>query len=143
VKIARIRFDASGPLRMVRSAVRALEPPQVTKAVEAAVEVFQRGIQARAPHKSGDLARSFRRSMTGPYSGEVGSDLVYAPVQERGAWIGPKRKKTLKFAGSGGPVFLRRPVRIKPQPYVGPTAEQDSPRAFEAFAREIDRAIGN
>lgn len=140
-RIGRIRSDVSGPLRMLRSAARALQPPQVTSAVRAALEVYQAGIRRRAPHKTGRLAQSFEITMTGPDTGEVGSDLIYARPQEEGAWIAPKRKKALHFQGASGPVFLRRPVRLRPRPYVGPTATEDEPRAFEAFAAEIDRAI--
>lgn len=136
----RIKVDASGPLSMIRSAVRALQPPQVTAAVDAALQVYQRGIQKRAPHKTGRLARSFVRSASGT-SGEVSSDLIYAGPQESGAWIAPiKPHVALKFAGSG--VFVRRPIRLKAQPYVAPTFTSDSDEAFGAFAREIDQAIG-
>jgi len=136
----RIKVDASGPLSMIRSAVRALQPPQVTAAVEAALRVYQQGIQRRAPRKTGALGRSFTIEASG-YSGEVGSDLVYANPQEQGAWIAPKNK-SLKFQGAGGVHFQRKPIRLKPHPYVGPTFNQDSPRAVAAFAREIDQAIG-
>ena len=140
MKIGTIKSDTSEPLRMLRAVVRALQPPQITAAIDAAVEVYQVGIQSRAPNQSGRLARSFRRIRTGPYSGEVGSDLIYARPQEYGAWIAPKNK-ALKFTGSG--VFVRRPIRLKPQPYVGPTYQQDTPRAEAAFQREIDRSLGN
>lgn len=142
MKIGSIRSKTSGPLNMLRSAVRALQPPVVGAAVDAALQVYQAGIQARAPRRTGHLADSFQRRMTGPAQGEVGSDLIYARPQEYGAWIAPKNVTTLKFAGSGVH-FQRKPVRLKPRPYVGPTFQQDSSRAEAAFISEIDRAIGN
>lgn len=139
--IGTIRSDASGPLRMLRSVVRALQPPQVTAALDAALQVYQRGIQSRAPRKTGQLASSFTISSSG-YVGEVGSNLIYAVPQERGAWIAPKKPHVaLKFTGSG--VFVRRPIRLRPRPYVGPTFQADTPQAEVAFQREIDRAIQN
>lgn len=142
MKIGTIKTDSSGPLRALRSVVRALQPPAIGKAVDAALQVYQRGIQARAPHRTGALAASFQLKKTGPYTGEVGSNLIYARPQEYGAWIAPKAPHVaLKFTGSG--VFVRRPIRIKPQPYVGPTFQEDTPRAEAAFMSEIDRAIGN
>jgi hypothetical protein len=142
MKIGTIKSDASGPLRMLRMAVRALQPPAIGRAVDAALQVYQQGIQKRAPRKSGALAASFKRQMTGEAQGEVGSDLIYARPQEQGAWIAPKGK-ALKFEGSGGVHFQGKPIRLKPHPYVGPTFDQDSPHAEAAFMSEIDRAIGN
>ena len=142
MKIGTIKSDTSGPLRMLASVVRALQPPAISRAVDAALQVYQHGIQSRAPRKSGALAASFKRETTGAYTGEVGSDLIYARPQEFGAWIAPKGK-ALKFEGSGGVHFQGKPIRLRPQPYVGPTFDQDSPRAEAAFMSEIDRAIGN
>jgi len=135
-----IKVDASGPLRMIRAAIRALQPPNITAAVDAAVVVYQQGIQKRAPRKTGALARSFTRTVSGT-SGQVSSDLIYAVPQEAGAFIAPKTGTTLKFAGSGGVHFQRKPIRLKAQPYVAPTFVSDSDKAFGAFAREIDQAL--
>jgi hypothetical protein len=142
MKIGTIKSDVSGPLSMLRSVVRALQPPHLGAAVDEALKVYEAGIQSRAPRRSGQLAASFQRRMTGATIGEVGSDLIYARPQEFGAWIAPKSPHVaLKFTGSG--VFVRRPIRLKPQPYVGPTFQQDTPRAEAAFMSEIDRAISS
>lgn len=133
--------DASEVKRMLASARRALSNPR--KAVIAALEVYRDGIAGRAPRKTGDLIANFKIKMTGNashVSGEVSSDQVKATTQEFGAWIGPKRRKALKFAGS--PVtYMRKPVHVPARPYVAPTFQSDSDRAVAAFADELDRSI--
>lgn len=124
---------------MIRTLVRAVQPPKITKAVEAALKVYQRGIQKRAPRKSGALGKSFKIKLSGT-SGEVSSNLIYAVPQEKGAYIKP-HGKALKFSGSGGVTFLRRGVRLEPQPYLGPTFDQDTDQAVEAFVDQLFRNV--
>jgi len=70
----------------------------------------------------------------------VSSDLIYAVPQEAGAFIAPKSGTTLKFAGSGGVHFQRKPIRSSPA-IRRPDVSSLTDKAFGAFAREIDQAL--
>lgn len=133
------RVDASEVLRMLAAARKAFESPRVTDAVRAALAVYQAGIQRRAPRKTGDLANNFTIEVAGS-SGSVTSDQIKALTQEQGAWIAPKNKKALRF--SGPPVaFVKKPVHVPARPYVAPTFSDDSDKAVDAFAEQVDRNI--
>lgn len=66
----------------------------------------------------------------------VGTDLVYAAIQEYGGEIRPKKAAFLRFQVDGEWVMARR-VRIPAQPYVRPTFEADAPEA----KREVGEAL--
>lgn len=136
----RIDIDVSGPIRMLRHAIDAIEPPNITYAVRDAAKVYGAGIDARAPRKTGRLARSFEIQPLSTTSYEVSSGLVYAPVHEFGATIRPRRARALRFFVGGQLVFARK-VTIPARPYVAPTFEVDSDRAFDAFATRVERSI--
>lgn len=133
----RVRVDAAGPIRMVDRAIRAVSLPNASYAVRDAARVYARGIERRAPKRSGRLARSFEIRPLGPLEYEVSSDLIYAPVQEYGAFIKPKTRKVLRFAD--GRFSMR--ARIPAQPYVAPTFTADSDAAFDAFADRVEREL--
>lgn len=63
----------------------------------------------------------------------IGTDLVYAAIQEYGGDITPRRAPFLRFQIDGEWVMARR-VRIHAQPYVRPT--------FEADGQEAQREVG-
>lgn len=136
----RIEIDTSASIRMLRAAIDAIEPPSITYAVRDAARVYGAGIDRRAPRKTGRLARSFEIIPLSATSYEVSSDLVYAPVQEFGATIRPRRAQALRFFVGGRLVFARK-VTIPAQPYVTPTFEADSGKAFDRFADRVERSI--
>lgn len=134
-----VKIDVDAPVRMISRAIRALEPPNATRAVRDGARVLQGGVRARALHRTGRLRGSFEVRTTGPYEAQVGSDLIYAPVHEYGAVIRPVRRQYLRFTVGGRVVFTRGPVTIPARPYVEPTLLADGDRAAAAVA---DRVLG-
>lgn len=132
----RVDVDTGGPERMIRAAIDALTPPNVTNALRAAANVYQTGIRSRAPRRTGRLATSFFIDQVGAYEFEVSSGLIYAPVHEFGATIRPVRARALRFTVGSQVVFAQK-VTIPARPYVAPTFAQDSDKAFNAFAERV------
>lgn len=135
------------------------------KAERAAVAgglVLQNGMKTRAPKRTRTLARSVHiggheneapdfsesadqrgpRRVPQPERSKgrikiyIGTDLVYAAIQEFGGEITPRRAPFLRFQVDGEWVMARR-VRIPAQPYVRPTFEADGPEA----QREVGAAL--
>lgn len=132
-----IQFDTKDVHRALEAATRASTPPAVTEALVAAMAVYQKSAQDRAPVASGDLKRSIQLEVTGPTSVSVGTDSPYSLIQEFGGTI-RARKKKLMFSGRSGIVFIRR-VKIHAQPYFLPAFDSDTPSAEEAFGNVFDR----
>jgi len=135
-----IEFDMKDMRRALDSAKRASSPPVVTDAIEAAMVVYQKGAQGRAPRRSGALAKSIEVSRTGPTSASVGTDSPYSLTQEFGATIRANKQK-LMFTPRGGNLTFIRKVRIDPQPYFLPTFDSDTPAAEQAFGDVFDRTF--
>lgn len=124
--------------------------------------ILQNGMKQRAPKRSRTLARSIhigghegqapdfstggdkrgRSRVPGPERSKgrvkiyIGTDLVYAAIQEYGGEIRPKRAAFLRFQIDSEWVMARR-VRIPAQPYVRPTFEADGTEA----QREVGEAL--
>lgn len=131
---------ARDALRMLDRAIDAVGTASVSRSLRDGAEVYQEGMRTRAPHLSGRLANSIRINQVSNTEYEVGTDLVYAQIQEFGGTIRPRGHPFLKFEVGGRVVFKRR-VTLRAQPYFIPTFQQDSDRAFGAFADSIDRAL--
>jgi len=132
-----VNTDTAEVLAALERAARALEPPAITEAVEAATDVFGGGARRRAPKRSGRLAESIKKRKITDTSYEVATELVYANITEFGGTIRPDRRKVLKFASG---IFSMH-AKIPAQPYMIPTFEQDSEKAFNAFADKVDRSL--
>ena len=136
---ARVVTDKDDALRAVQAALTAVAPASLSRSLRAGAQVYQRGMQRRAPHGHGTLAGSIRITQTSATEVVVGTGLVYAAITEYGGTIRPKGK-FLKFQGQGGPKYMRG-LRIRSQPYFEPTFAADSEAAFEAFADEFERIL--
>jgi len=135
----RVDIDLKDVRRALDAAIAASSPPVVTEAIEAAMAVYQKGAQDRAPQRSGALAASIEVTRNGPTSASVSTDSKYALIQEFGGTVVANKQK-LKFAGRSGIVFIRK-VRINAQPYFLPTFDSDTPEAEQAFGNVFDRAF--
>lgn len=137
----RVEIDDAGVQGLVDRAVRAVQPPVITSAVAAGAKRFQDGARARAPKRSGRLAGSIGYRITGPYSAETSTDLIYAQITEFGGVHRPVNAKILAWPGNGGMVF--RPYSVNPaQPYFIPTFNQDNAAAAEEVMDVIGSFIG-
>lgn len=135
-----IKTETSAPIAMLRRGREALEQPNITYAVRDGALILARGIDRRAPRRSGRLARSFQVSPVSATEYTVGSDLIYAPVHEFGAVIFPRRRRFLRFVIAGRVIFAKK-VTIPARPYVEPTFVEDGQRALDRVAERIERAI--
>lgn len=118
-----VRVDG---LRELRRDLRKQQPDtlkQLRLAVKAAAEIVAVRARARAPQRSGRLAKSIRAGTSGD-KGVVRSRLPYAGVHEFGGVIRPK----------GAPIQIRRSAMV----YGALDSERD--RVVEALADGIDRA---
>lgn len=86
--------------------------------LERAGRKFQASLTMATPKRTGRMARSWTSDV------DMGSRAIRlvnahpgAKAQDRGAYIAPKRRKVLRFRGSGGLVFTRGPVRLKAQQF--------------------------
>ena len=72
--------------------------------------ITQRAIQSQSPKRSMALERSIKVKMFGLQAGAVYTDSIYAPTQEFGAVIRPKRAKFLHFINekTGDEVFTTK-----------------------------------
>ena len=68
---------------------------------------------------------------------EVGTNLIYAGVQEFGATIHAKNKPYLVFKTKDGTWHSVKSVVVPPHPYLRPAFDQEK----ENVAREIDRVL--
>lgn len=124
--------------------------------------ILQNGMKQRAPRLTRTLARSIhigghedqapdftdggdkqgRNRVPSPVRTKgkvkiyIGTDLIYAAIQEYGGEIRPRRAAFLRFQIDGEWVMARR-VRIPAQPYIRPTFEADGPEAL----REVGEAM--
>jgi HK97 gp10 family phage protein len=140
--MARVRATVSirDSLQMLNRATDAVGAASVARALRDGAQVYQDGMRARAPHKSGALANSIQISQVSNTEYEVGTDLVYAQIQEFGGTIRPKGHPFLRFT-IGDRVVFKRSVTLAAQPYFVPTFQQDSDRAFGAFADHIESSL--
>src|ERR1700743_2497589 len=120
-----INLDKSEVEAAVASAIDALSASNLIDAQIKAAQVYMVGIRGRAPRLTGRLAVSFYVAQTSSDTVTVGSDLVYAPIQEYGGRIVAKNATNLRFVIDNRVVFVRS-VNIPAQPYVLPTFEQDT-----------------
>lgn len=136
-----VDIDDAGVQALVDRALRAVQPPVITSAAAAAAKRFQDGARARAPKLTGRLAGSIGYRITGPYSAETSTDLIYAQITEFGGVHRPVNAKILAWPGNGGTVF--RPYSVNPaQPYFIPTFDQDNEAAASEAMDVIADFIG-
>lgn len=124
--------------------------------------ILQNGMKQRAPRRTRNLARSIhigghedqapdfstggerrgKNQVPAPERSKnrvkiyIGTNLIYAAIQEYGGEIRPRRAAFLRFQIDSEWVMARR-VRIPAQPYVRPTFEADGPEA----QREVGEAL--
>jgi len=135
-----IRIEVGG-LERLKEAVpirRAMQQELEIALVRSMVKLEQTGAKL-APRRKGDLARSILAQKKGPYKAVVGSNLIYAGVQEEGATITPKRRQWLAWSVTGerptslrewkalkrqGKVRFAKMVRIPGQHYMDRTVDE-------------------
>ena len=101
------------------------------------------GTEGKPKVRTGALRRSIATSVTERrtyITGTLGSDLIYAPVQEYGAIIKPKTKPFLRFMIGERWVTLKQAV-IPARPYLEPTINENLDEVDAMITSEIIGAI--
>lgn len=118
--------------------------PKVNEIMEKAdkevLEMLREDISRAAPHKSGSLGRSIKINLK---DRKVYSDSVYARAVELGHYAKPintPKKMFLKFAGTGGDVFIRF-VRTSKQPFFFPTLDKDRLKVRDIYDKAFDKLL--
>ena len=121
---------------------------EFTKYLEAAVMAgalpVQNAAKEKAPYKTGTLRRSIHME-TKSKSPErvevaVGTDVVYAAIQEFGGTITPKRAKMLRFVIGGQEIFAKR-VQIPPHPYLRPALDEKKNAAIDEMGAALKQIL--
>lgn len=72
---------------------------------------------------------------------QIGTDVIYARIQELGGTIKPKTAKMLSWITENGERVFARAVRIKAQPYLRPAVDTQRPQIMSAIAYVINAAL--
>lgn len=108
----------------------------IVRGLKAGGLVFQSAAQGYAPVRSGNLRSSIHLEQTGAREVTVGTDIVYARIQEFGGVVTPKRAKMLHFVVDGQDVFAHS-VTIPAHPYMRPAYDTRSGAALDAVQAAI------
>jgi phage gpG-like protein len=104
-----------------------------------------RYVQPQFHHPTGKLAQSLDYKVYGGSYAEIGTNLVYAPVQEFGATIRPGAKGFLAWQDrmTGKWIYTRKPVTIPARPYLRPALDDifASGRAVVSIERVLNDEI--
>lgn len=105
-----------------------------TRSVRQAAQLAER----KAPRRSGRLRGSGHVERRGLFRARIVFDAPYATAQEKGAFITPRRGKTLHFKVGGRWVSVKA-VRLRAQPYLRPAGDA-WPRLFTEELRRESRS---
>jgi phage gpG-like protein len=106
---------------------------------------FRGEAQRLAPYKTGKLRQSITVDPVRPKNKvSVGTNLVYARIQDQGGVITPKRAKFLRFKVNGKWVMTKKSVipKYKGKGYLTPAFQtQEQGRAEKIMLQEFDNII--
>ena len=107
--------------------------------------VVQSQARIYAPVDTGNLRESIQAEpdKAGAFSAwvRIGSDAVYAAIQEFGGTIKPKTKKMLSWIGDNGKRIFAHAVQIKAQPYLRPALDNHHPEIMGAVSAGVKMAL--
>lgn len=132
---------------------KALEiaPAKATEALKRAVNkaslTIEREAKARAPRRTGTLARSIHTELATSsihaVTGKVGTNLSYAVHQEYGVRpFGVRRAKALRFNVGGKVVFAKRVRGFKGRFYFKGAIEAARPKITQFFEEAVSEVVG-
>ena len=129
----------------VKRAKSALSGDQLMNIAMGGGRIIQSNARTYAPKDTGNLSTSIntqpqRTTRTGAYV-EIGTDVIYANIQELGGWIKPKTAKILRWQGSDGKWHAAHAVYIKPQPYMRPAVDNHKGEIKSAITSMIEAKL--
>lgn len=121
-------------------------PAQAKKLIQLSLDQSALQVQNRAkqlaPFMSGNLRRSITKKIH-PGVAEVGTNLIYAAIQEFGGVIVPRAKKMLRFKIDGKYVFAKQ-VKIPPykgRGYLRPALSESLAKIKSIFTRNFKQLL--
>lgn len=127
--------------RALHDAANRLSGAQLEAALVSGAQILVNGAKTRAPKLTTTLARSIHILSQSPREVSVGTNLVYAAMQEFGGEIYPVNRTYLRFEVGGDVIYTRGPVKIPAQPYMRPTFEADRDKAVREVAGAVRALI--
>lgn len=112
-------------------------PDVMELALHQGAAVIEGAAKELAPYESGDLRRSINyltihKSLSSVIV-SIGTNLIYARLQEFGGTIEAKNKPYLRFRTKGGNWVTTRSVFVPPHPYLTPAMDNNHGRVQNAI----------
>lgn len=118
-----------------------LAPIETKKALRKSLQqsalFVQNDAKKLAPHDTGQLRRSITSKVHGFDYAEVGTDLVYAPMQEYGGTIKAKSKQYLHFKTKSGNWVKVKSVVIKAKKYMEGSYKKNLNKVVKTFEKNL------
>lgn len=129
--------DKAKVKKYLEKAAKCLSDENLDKALKAGAQVYEKGMEARAPEDTGKLKRSIKATKA-EVNGKPGYEIMpgksilnpYALQQERGAKGNPYMH--FKYKGQ-----WRKVKSIPGVYYVERTWKEDTDKAYQAFKKEL------
>jgi phage gpG-like protein len=136
----------SAEVRIVKSNVKALRGAfsgdNLLSAAMAAGRYIQSNARNYAPVDTGNLRASIQVEPDEVKPNiawvNIGTDVIYAAIQEFGGTIKPKVAKMLSWVDKDGKRIFARAVQIKAQPYLRPAVDNHMPRIKWVITRTLN-----
>jgi phage gpG-like protein len=149
-----LKIEGLYELKADFSRMRVQNPIALAKSVKVSLYLLERYIKEDElngqilHHQSGTLSRSITVHMTGPYSGEVGTNIFYGWVNEVGMTIHAKNAPYLMFKvgakgirGQDGGSWRRvKQVTIPARPFMALALSHNLNTIIGVFKRNFDEA---
>lgn len=108
---------------------KAARGEMLAKAGTAGLLLVQNAALPKAPKRTGTLRRSIHTEVLEQRADyaevAVGTDVIYAAIQEFGGVVKPKVAKILHWVGEGGVDVFAKSVTIPPHPYLRPAWDEN------------------
>ena len=120
----------------------ALAPEKTKSALRKSLQqsslFVQNDAKKLAPHDTGQLRRSITHKVHGYDYAEVGTNLVYAAIQEYGGTIKAKNKPYLRFKTKSGNWVRVKSVVIKAKKYMEGSYKKNINKVVKTFEKNLD-----
>lgn len=112
----------------------------INQGLSKAGEIVRNAAKKNAPKLRGDLGRSIKDRVIPLKNVRIGTDKVYARIQEFGGTINAKNSKFLRFKVNGKWVSVKK-VTIKGKPYLVPAMTDNKDKIQKEFKIAILRNV--
>jgi len=140
--ISSVTFDAPHLERLLKEF-----PERTKKAIAISLKqsalIVQNAAKINSPYLTGNLRRSITNEVKENYA-EIGTDVIYARIQELGGVILPKTKKYLRFMTRSKNWVTVGKVIIPPfkgKGYLRPALEENSEKILKNFADNLEKQL--